>query len=499
MAIETREPVDAASALVATHRAVDHLLDALGGADPDARSHTPGDLARLEGEITRAVNRLESARLRVGSLMTHHREAGAVPHLDEGQFFARGGRRDLREARRDAALARELGHGPAAPVGGLPVEPAHDRPDTAGGAAVARTPTGVALDRGLLSSRHAEVIHRALRDLPDDVTAPERQRVEEHLVERAQRLSPSALRSAARRALEALERPAPAVDAHEARLVEAEEQAAWRKTRASITHRDDGTSVLHAVLPTLPALALERVLQAMVSPSRRTRPGEQAASSAGGRAPSPAAAPAAHGSDDWREQQEDFMHLRGLALAELVERVPTDHLHNKVAATVVVHTDLTTLRGETDRVGVTDGAHRISPGEVRRLAAAAGIIPSVLGGDSLPLDLGTQRRFFSDAQRVVLSRIYDECAAAECDRPFSWCQVHHDQPWAARRGSPGDGWAGEGVSRARGRTDLRNAIPLCGRHNRLVEAPGVRHSVEREADGRAVVHFDCSGVPSHVP
>lgn len=461
---------DARAALAEAHRATDQLLQTLSSLAPTAPGVDAAALGSLSAEVNRAVNRLESARLRVGHLMAGCRERGGSTLLDEGQFFARDGQRDPAAARKDAHLARELGNGPVAPDG------------AAEGTTRGRPPAGRAFDEGLISRQHVDVILATLRELPEDVTAAEREEIERDLTRSAQRLSPASLRAAGRRVLAAVGRTRRQVDEHENDLLHRQEEAAWQATRATITHRADGTSVLHAVLPTLQAMALERVLQAMASPARRTRPAAVLGRS--------------RTDEESRDQQLDLWHERGLALAELVERLPTEHLHQKVAATVVVHTDLETLRGEAERAGVTDSAHRLSAGEVRRIAAQAGIVPSVLGGESMPLDLGRQRRFFSDAQRVALSRVYDECAAEGCDRPFAWCQVHHDQPWAARRGSPGDRGGGRSprggppTGRSpRGSTDLANAIPLCGRHNRMVEHPGVQHTVTRDASGRATVHL----------
>lgn len=480
---------DARAALAEAHRATDQLLQTLSSLAPTAPGVDAAALGSLSAEVNRAVNRLESARLRVGHLMAGCRERGGSTLLDEGQFFARDGQRDPAAARKDAHLARELGNGPVAPVGreslattgrtaGDPEVP----DDAERMAARRRTPAGRAFDEGLISRQHVDVILATLRELPEDVTAAEREEIERDLTRSAHRLSPASLRAAGRRVLASVGRTRRQVDEHENDLLHRQEEAAWQATRATITHRADGTSVLHAVLPTLQAMALERVLQAMASPARRTRPAAVLGRS--------------RTDEESRDQQLDLWHERGLALAELAERLPTDHLHQKVAATVVVHTDLETLRGEAERAGVTDSAHRLSAGEVRRIAAQAGIVPSVLGGESMPLDLGRQRRFFSDAQRVALSRVYDECAAEGCDRPFAWCQVHHDQPWAARRGSPGDRGGdrsprgGPPTGRSpRGSTDLANAIPLCGRHNRMVEHPGVQHTVTRDASGRATVHL----------
>lgn len=341
---------DARAALAEAHRATDQLLQTLSSLAPTAPGVDAAALGSLSAEVNRAVNRLESARLRVGHLMAGCRERGGSTLLDEGQFFARDGQRDPAAARKDAHLARELGNGPVAPDG------------AAEGTTRGRPPAGRAFDEGLISRQHVDVILATLRELPEDVTAAERQEIERDLTRSAQRLSPASLRAAGRRVLSAVGRSRRQVDEHENDLLHRQEEAAWRATRATITHRIDGTSVLHAVLPTFQAMALERVLQAMASPVRRTRPA--------------AVLGRPQTDEESRDQQLDLWHERGLALAELVERLPTEHLHQKVAATVVVHTDLETLRGEAERAGVTDSAHRLSAGEVRRIAAQAGIVPA---------------------------------------------------------------------------------------------------------------------------
>ena len=106
---------------------------------------------------------------------------------------------------------------------------------------------------------------------------------------------------------------------------------------------------------------------------------------------------------------------------------------------------------EADLVTGAHGEHSRSPidwssllgavvnGETRRL---------VLGPGSEVLDLGRAHRFFSRTQRIAIRRGKHRCAVRGCRSPF----VEYDHK---------TGW-GEG-----GPTDVRNAQPLCGFHNRL--------------------------------
>ena len=151
---------------------------------------------------------------------------------------------------------------------------------------------------------------------------------------------------------------------------------------------------------------LGKVIDAMTAPRRMREPGSGSTT----------------GRFDWR-------HRRGLAFAELLEHLPTDHLHPKTAATVVVTIDHTVLAGAL-KAAHLDTDQTLSAGEARRLACNAGILPAVLGAKSVALDLGRESRLFSESQRVAKGLEHATCAATGCERPYAWCELHHRQPWA---------------------------------------------------------------------
>jgi len=62
-----------------------------------------------------------------------------------------------------------------------------------------------------------------------------------------------------------------------------------------------------------------------------------------------------------------------------------------------------------------DTCESISPGQARRLACEARIIPAVLGGKSQVLDLGRAKRFASEAQRIVKTIEAGGCEVEGCD------------------------------------------------------------------------------------
>ena len=111
--------------------------------------------------------------------------------------------------------------------------------------------------------------------------------------------------------------------------------------------------------------------------------------------------------------RDAIAHRNGLAFAELLEHLPTDRLHPKVAATVVVKIDQEKLANQLAAIGINTG-EKISAGEARRLACNAGILPTVLDGNSRVLDVGTQQRIFTEAQRIALGTHHHTCGAV-CD------------------------------------------------------------------------------------
>jgi len=153
----------------------------------------------------------------------------------------------------------------------------------------------------------------------------------------------------------------------------------------------------------------------------------------------------------------DWRHRRGIAFVELLEHLPTDHLHPKSAATVVVTIDHTVLAGAM-KAAHLDTDQALSAGEARRLACNAGILPAVLGTKSVALDLGRTSRLFSESQRVAKGLEHTTCAASGCERPYAWCELHHRRPWS--RG---------------GRTDLADAVPLCSQHHQWIHDTGYNH------------------------
>jgi hypothetical protein len=375
--------------------AVHEALDELGPVD----ASVDGVTSAVVG-CERAIRRLEALKLRLLAAADAAKVAQTTGHSSTGAWLAaqtRGGQaRSAREVRLASSLDR-----------GLPA-------------------TARALADGSVSTEHAAVIADATAKLPAGLLPTQITHVEEQLVGKAHTLDPIQLRRVARRALEAIEPDVAVVDAHEDRLLEAEEDAARARSRLTLHDNGDGTTTGHFTVPTLAAAALRKVLDSLTAPRRDRGP------------------------------RTDPAHARGLAFSEVLEHLPTDRLHGKVAATVVVTLDLDTLRGQL-RAARLDTGDLVSAAEARRLACNAGLVPAVLGGTSLPLDLGRQQRLFTEAQRLAGATRHTSCAAAACQTPYAWCELHHRRPWS--RG---------------GRSDQADMVPLCGHHHRLLHRePGL--------------------------
>ena len=278
--------------------------------------------------------------------------------------------------------------------------------------------TAEALDAGLLSPAHAEVILAASRQLPSGVSDAQRQVVEAGLVEKAQRFAPDQLRRIARRAIEAVEPDQTAVDAHENQLVAAEEEAAAGQVLADLPRqrRRHRHRPLHRPHPRRRRAAQGHRLADRPAPDA----GYRAPHCRRGRQPAPGdgatGGPASRAAVESPDRSFDWRHRRGLAFAELLEHLPTDHLHPKTAATVVVTIDHTVLDGAM-KAAHLDTGETLSAGEARRLACGAGLLPAVLGTGSVALDLGRETRLFTEAQRIAVGLTHDTCAADRLHPP----------------------------------------------------------------------------------
>ena len=308
-----------------------------------------------------------------------------------------------------------------------------------------------ALAAGVIDVAKARIIVRAVGELTsefDDLSAGTPAKAEALLLDLAEEFDAPRLRALGKRLFEVV--CPKAADAVEGKKLAEEEARARRTAYLSLRDNGDGTTEGRFRLPCLHAAVLAKVVQALTAPRRigaaRLDPvtGKKL----------PAATLAGHGLMELLEKHLDLDSLphRSGSPFKIVVTIPVEQLCTGVG------------------VATTDLGVRISAGEVRRLACAAGFIPMVLDGESVPLDLGREKRLFDKHQALALDQVFGGCAAATCDRPPAWVEYHHDRSWAAG-----------------GTTDLANGLPLCPPHHHMADHPE-SWAMHRQPDGQVRFH-----------
>jgi len=117
--------------------------------------------------------------------------------------------------------------------------------------------------------------------------------------------------------------------------------------------------------------------------------------------------------------------------------------------------------------------------ELRRLACNAHILPAILDGGDVVLNLGQRQRLASPDQRLALAVMYLTCGFPGCCVPVRHTEAHHVIDF----------------TRQLGPTDLANLLPLCSRHHHLVHEGGWRLELRADRSVRITrpdgeVHFD---------
>lgn len=289
-----------------------------------------------------------------------------------------------------------------------------------------------AFARGQIDEDQVRVIVRAAEKLPDLVTDEQRAVAEEGLVEKAVAgMNAKRLRYAARRMLDKISKEL--ADRHETDQLEDEEDRARLETWLTLKDNGDGTVSGKFIIPELHAEFLRQALEKLTAPRRHTR--------------NKAGEPVEDDTIPTGAPTYSYADRLGMGFCELLEHLPTEGF-GPVGATVLVHLQYESLLSRLGSARLDTGV-TISPGEARRLACGAGIVPLVLNGQSEVLDAGRQLRLHNEAMRRALSVRHDSCAAEGCERPFAWCEIHHPHAWS------------EG-----GGTNVKNGIPLCGHHHR---------------------------------
>jgi hypothetical protein len=278
-----------------------------------------------------------------------------------------------------------------------------------------------------LSLEQAAVIVHGLARLPRELDSGQREAVIAQLVELGHDFGPYGLSRLVNRVVEVIA-PEVAEDADRRAVerVEAEQERdrylSWRKDA-------DGGFVFRGKVGTVAGHQLVGVLRTLASRQRK-------------------AARAAGQEMSWTRAQAD-------ALVELAGHVGSCQRLPRLGADrprILVAVDLDVLKGALGTATLLNSGDKVTAGQVRRLACDAEILPVVMGGTSVPLDLGRRRRLFTGHVRALLIKRDQGCAFPGCDTGPEECEAHHIMAWFLG-----------------GRTDLGNGVLLCAFHHHLVE------------------------------
>lgn len=109
-------------------------------------------------------------------------------------------------------------------------------------------------------------------------------------------------------------------------------------------------------------------------------------------------------------------------------------------------------------------AAAVSLETVERHACDGGYQPILFDSDGSVLNLGRTQRLHDSRQRVAIATRDGGCIAPDCDRPASWCEVHHIVEYAKG-----------------GETSVEHGVLLCRHHHMFVHNNGWRITlVDRE-------------------
>ncbi|GAA3248194.1 HNH endonuclease signature motif containing protein [Pseudonocardia petroleophila] len=381
----------------------------------DAHQHLAAALDDLAAATTHASENDLISLLTVCEGLTRRVEAissAAVAVLDDrGTFLSRGYPStaaalsdllswDQRQARSFTAAATDV----------------HGRTTLSGEQLPARMPaTAAALDEGLIGWRHVEVIHRVLGTrAAERLTTSAWTGAEAQLAEYAQQAKPGQLLSFGTLLIDRLDQDGPEPDdtpppVNELRLTRHRGGAG-----GSVKGRFGDPALYDAIAAVIDAKA-----KPLTADDDRTAAQRQA---------------------------EALADVCGYVLDHGDDLPETGGRRPHLTVTIRLEDLEARARGAMLEFGGT-----ITPATLRTLACDAGVIPIVMNGDSQPLDVGREKRTIPDGLRKAITVRDRGCAHPGCDRPPSWCDVHHV-----------DHWGHEGP------TELNNLVMLCKAHHRQI-------------------------------
>ena len=311
-----------------------------------------------------------------------------------------------------------------------------------------------ALLDGTVSAPQAKAITATLRKLPADLGPQAERDAQATMVGFCDQYDSHALGGLSRHLLEVV---APEIaEEAVAERIEREQAAARRNRHVSFTDDGHGSTLIRGNLPTADAALLKEQIDAIAAHTHRT--GLESRD------------PLAETLTPAMRRADALMDIaRHIAACQAAPRHGGDRPH------VLVIIDYRDLIDRCRQAGLIDGTV-LTPGQLRRWACDAGIIPVILGGDSAPLDVGRQQRLVTRDIRHALHARDRGCVFPGCNRVAADCDAHHITPW--QHG---------------GTTSLANLVLLCPHHHNLCE-PG--HGPEER---RWQVRIGHDGIPEIIP
>ncbi len=292
-----------------------------------------------------------------------------------------------------------------------------------------RVKTWQALYDGHISPEHSEVIVRVIDHLP--VNTELREAAEDLLLGEARKLNATELEVAGNHLLEVLD-PDGVAKREEKKLDKLERSAHLNRFLAIVEDGIGGVRI-RGRGTVEDAAVIRAALQALSAPL----PGTDPECGTEGRDERD------HGARTW----DALVDTCQKALD--AEVLPTNH---GTKPRVVVTVDWADLKAGAG-TATLDTGEVLSVAAVRRLCCDAEVLPIVLNGDGVPLDVGRWSRLVTMGIWLALVARDRHCAFPGCTRPPSACDAHHIEHWVNG-----------------GKTKLSNMVLLCKAHHTIIHS-----------------------------
>lgn len=275
-----------------------------------------------------------------------------------------------------------------------------------------------AVNSGAISMEAAAVITRALERI-DKVAPTKIDAIERKIVAKAKTLN---LRDVRRMLLaeEAWHRP---------RDVDERDRVAFENRYVQVKDEADGSVGIHARLDASTAAPIVTLLRDAVKRVMRTRRDNAQKKGKVGL--------------DFTDDDRTPGHIHADALSAAARHaLGCTEVPTAVTTTIVLRANIDDLESGVGCASIDGIDSPISIGTLRRMAVDAEVLPMIMGGDSVPLDVGCKDRLFST--EIKLALVERDGGCSWCHAPPSFCEAHHIKWWS--HGGP---------------TDLSNGVLLC--------------------------------------